>query len=328
MKKIISLALALLLAAALFAVPALAAQAPVELNIAYMPNYASLWSVVIGIRAGFFEEEGLKVNLVEFADGPTIIAAMENGSIDIGYIGPGAHKLAIQGRTKIFSFSQIGNADEVLGLKSKNVNTPEDLKGKKVGYSAGTSSEMILRYTLEKANLQWEDIEGYEMDASALVTAAASGSLDAVAAWSPSTITIKDILKDDVVLLGNNVMFADKSASVASWIVMPKYYEANADLVLKFTKALYKAMDYQHDHVEDSAKWVSEQVAQDYDVVYNQRGDAQWPTSQELVQMAQDGTMKGYYQTQQDGFIASGAVEAPVPVEDYVIFDNMINAGK
>ncbi|NLE70293.1 MAG: ABC transporter substrate-binding protein [Clostridiales bacterium] len=327
MKRILSLTLVLCLAAVLFAVPA-GAEATKTLNVAYMPNYASLWSVVTGIRAGFFEEEGLKINLVEFADGPTIIAAMENGSIDIGYIGPGAHRLAIQGRTKIFSFSQIGNADEVLGLKSHGVGKPEDLKGKKVGYASGTSSETILQYVLERANLTWEDIQAFEMDASALVTAASSGTLDAVAAWSPSTFTIKEQLKDDVVMLGNNVMFTDKAASVASWIVMPKYYEDNADTVLKFTRALYKAMDYQQDNVEETCKWVAEQVAQDFDVIFAQRGDADWPSSEEVVTMAKDGTLKAYYQTQQDAFLASGAVEEAVPVEDYVYFDNMIKAGE
>ena len=59
----------------------------VELNVAYMPNYCSLWSVENAINKGYLEAEGLKVNLVEFQDGPTIIAAMESGSIDIGYIG-------------------------------------------------------------------------------------------------------------------------------------------------------------------------------------------------------------------------------------------------
>ncbi|MFQ8833792.1 MAG: ABC transporter substrate-binding protein [Ruthenibacterium lactatiformans] len=64
---------------------------PVTLNIAYMPNYSSLVEVVTADQMGYFEEQGITVNLVEFADGPTIIAAMENGSIDIGYIGSGAH---------------------------------------------------------------------------------------------------------------------------------------------------------------------------------------------------------------------------------------------
>ena len=53
----------------------------------------------------------MTINLVEFADGPTIIAAMESGSIDMGYIGQGAHKLCINGRASIFALSHISNGD-------------------------------------------------------------------------------------------------------------------------------------------------------------------------------------------------------------------------
>ena len=98
------------------------------LNIAYMPNYGSLWSVETAINKGYFEEEGLTINLVEFADGPTIIAAMESGSIDMGYIGQGAHKLCINGRASIFALSHISNGDALIG--GKGIATVEDLKGK------------------------------------------------------------------------------------------------------------------------------------------------------------------------------------------------------
>ena len=73
-------------------------------KVGYMPNYASMNSVVSGIEAGIFDDYNLDVELVEFADGPTIIAALESGSIDAGYIGPGAHVLPIQGEAKIFAF--------------------------------------------------------------------------------------------------------------------------------------------------------------------------------------------------------------------------------
>ena len=82
--------------------PPAATPEPITMNVAYMPNYASLCEVVTAVEAGYFADEGITVNLVEFADGPTIIAAMESGTIDVGYIGSGAHKLCIAGRAKIF----------------------------------------------------------------------------------------------------------------------------------------------------------------------------------------------------------------------------------
>ena len=328
MKKLLSVLL--MLAMLSIACLALAEAEPVTLNVAYMPNYGSLWAIETAIQKGYLAEENITVNLVEFADGPTIIAAMESGSIDMGYIGPGAHKLCINGRAKIFMLSQIGNADHVLASQKAGITTVADLKGKKVGYSSGTSSEMILKYALEEANLTWDDIEAYEMDASALVTAMMSGSIDACACWSPSTTTIMNASNGDVISLCSNVTFANRSVSPASWIVLSGYYEKNADVVLRFTRALYKAMDYgsNPDNFEQVATWVAQQCATDVKTALDQTGDAAWPSSAEIIAGAQDGTIEGYYKVQQDAFIASGAVEKEVPVSDYVLFDNMIEAGK
>ncbi|MHB8128125.1 MAG: ABC transporter substrate-binding protein [Mobilitalea sp.] len=302
----------------------------VELNVAYMPNFASLTSVVTGVNMGYFEEQGFKVNLVEFADGPTIIAAMESGSIDIGYIGPGAHKLCIQGRAIIFASSHFGSADEVIGNTDKGVNSIADLKGKTIAIASGTSSESILDLTLAEAGMTKDDVTVLDMDASAIVTAMISGSIDACATWSPNTFAIKEELGDKALMLSNSMMFMDKSPAIASWIVNPGYAAENADIILRYTKALYKAMDYRADeaNIDQVVTWVAEQVALDYDNVYAQRADASWTTAEELVAMVNDGSLVAAYQTQQDNFIKSGAVTESVPVSDYVLLQNMLDAAK
>lgn len=59
----------------------------VTVNVAYMPDYASLNGLISAIELGYFDDENIDVQLTEFSDGPTIIQAMESGSIDVGYIG-------------------------------------------------------------------------------------------------------------------------------------------------------------------------------------------------------------------------------------------------
>ena len=128
----------------------------VEVNVAYMPDYASTNGVISAKELGYFEEEGIKVNLIQFADGPTIINAMESGSVDVGYIGQGAHKLCINGQATIFALAHVSNGDAIIGNKEKGVTTLEDLKGKQIAYSSGTSSEdMLKRKVLKKPALQW-----------------------------------------------------------------------------------------------------------------------------------------------------------------------------
>lgn len=300
----------------------------ITLNVAYMPNYGSLWAIENAIAQGYLADENIKVNLVEFQDGPTIIAAMENGSIDVGYIGQGAHKLCINGRATIFALSHISNGDALIG--GPGITKVEDLKGKKVAYSSGSSSEDILVNSLTKYGMTMSDIEAVDMDASAIVTAMLSNGVDACATWSPNSLKILEEL-NGATKLTDNMTFSDTTVSLASWIVMPKYAEENRDTLVKFTRALFKAMDYAAtEHQDETAALIATQVAQDKETVYNQRGDANWLTGKAVAAGAADGTVEGYYELQKQTFVNAGAIEKdPVPaVSDYVLLDLMIEAGK
>jgi len=306
--------------------PTEAAAEPLTLNIAYMPNYGSLWSVTTAAEKGYFEEEGITVNMVEFADGPTIIAALESGSIDMGYIGQGAHKLCINGQATIFALSHISNGDALIG--GPGITKVEDLKGKKVAYSSGTSSEDILVNSLTKAGMTMDDISAVDMDASGIVTAMISGGVDACATWSPNSLKILEEVKDSTKIC-DNLTFADTTVSLASWIVTPGYAKENRDKIVRFTRALYKAMDYAADgNYEEVAKYVANQTKTDEESVYAQRGDADWLTGKEVAKGAADGTVENYYKIQQENFIKAGAVEGEVPVSDYVMLDVMVEAGQ
>ena len=50
---------------------------PVTLNVAYMANWGSLWAVATADAKGYFAEEGITINLTQFEDGPSEIAAMK-----------------------------------------------------------------------------------------------------------------------------------------------------------------------------------------------------------------------------------------------------------
>ena len=299
----------------------------VDINVGYMPNYGGLWSLMTAKEKGFFEEEGLNVTLTQFEDGPTIIAAMENGSVNFGYIGQGAHKLCVQGNATIIALSHISNGDALIG--GPGITTVEDLKGKVVAYSSGTSSEDILRNALAAHNMTMDDIQAMDMDAPSIVTAMMSGGVDACATWSPNSLTILEGM-EGTTKLADNMTFSDTTVSLASWIATPKYLEENRDVTVRFVRALMKAMDYAADgNYEEVAQWCATQAALDYDTMYNQRGDADWLTGKEVVDGVADGTVKGYYELQQKNLLDGGSIteDDVCPVEDYVDFDLMTEAG-
>lgn len=223
-------------------------------------------------------------------------------------------------------FNKDINGDALIG--GEGITSIEDLKGKQVAYSSGTSSEDILVNSLTSVGLTMDDIEAIDMDASGIVSAMLSGKVDAAATWSPNSLKI---LEEDAnaTKLADNMTFSDKTVSLASWICMPKYAEENRDVLVRFTRALFKAMDYAAaDHQEDTAALIAKQIAGDQDTVYDQRGDAEWLTGKEVSEGAADGTVEGYYELQKENFIEAGAVEVDPPVSDYVLLDVMKEAGE
>lgn len=298
---------------------------PITIKVGYMNNYGSLWSVLTAEHMGYMADQGITLELSSFADGPTIISAMESGSIDIGYIGDGAHKLCAQGNAEIIALSHISNGDAVIG--GPNVTSLEDLKGKVVAYSAGTSSEVILTNALNSVGLTMNDITAMNMDSSAIVTAMMTGDVDACALWSPESLTVLEQV-EGTTKLADNMTFSDTSISLASWIAMPDRVESERDMFVRFVTALFEGMDYSaNEHYDEVAQWVADLLAIDYESAYNQRGDAEWLTGKEVYDGIADGTVAGYYELQQEIMISSGNLEAPVPVEDYVAFDIMTEAG-
>ena len=305
--------------------PAAPAVEEVTLNVAYMANWGSLWAVATADAKGYFAEEGITINLTQFEDGPSEIAAMKQGSMDVAFIGPGAHKLCSKGDAQVFLMQHMGDGDCILGLNG--IKTLEELKGKKVGYSAGTSSENILTTALASVGMTTADIEAVSMDATALTTAALSGQVDAVAAWSPMSLTILD-KGTDVTDICSNVDFATM-ASPGSWVVNPDWAAQNADVIVRFNRAMFKAMDFASAATTDDA--VAEEVAGyvaaitglDVESTIAQRYDGSWLNSAQVLEMIDSGKLVEYYDAQQTNF---GDAAGPLKAAEFVLVDLMVNA--
>jgi NitT/TauT family transport system substrate-binding protein len=297
----------------------------VTLRIAYMPNYASLWSVLTGINKGYFEEEGITVELTEFQDGPSEIAAMEGGSIDLAYIGKGAHKLCIQGRAEIFAPSSVHTSDTVIVSAESGIESLEDLAGKKIAFNSGSSSETTLDSALSLGGLTRDDVELYDMDVTYMVSAMVSGSVDAAVAWNPYTNQILTSLDGS-----KEIEFSNGSINMSSWICLPGWSDENHDVLVRFCRALYKAMDYasNSDNWEEVAQWCADQTKTDVDANLAQTGDAVWFDTETLKADLADGTLVEYYEHVQQDFVDSETIteDETKDVNDWVLFDIMSEA--
>jgi NitT/TauT family transport system substrate-binding protein len=143
----------------------------------------------------FFEQEGLDVNIVDFAGGSRALQAVVGGSADI-VSGAFEHTINMQAKGQpMQAFVLQGRAPQiVLAVSTKtmpNFKTVADLKGKKIGVTApGSSTNILCNFVLAKAGLKPSDVSYVGVGASqGAVAALRSGQIDAISNLDP-VITI------------------------------------------------------------------------------------------------------------------------------------------
>ena len=192
-----ALALATSLALSTFAA---SAQAPEKAQIKLaVGGKSSLYYLPLTLteQLGYFKEQGLDVEISDFAGGAKALQALIGGSADVV---TGAYEHTIRMQTKgqdVRAVIELGRypAINILVRKDRNYKTPADLKGMKIGVSApGSSTQMIAQYVLVQAGLNKDDASfiGVGLGATA-VAAIKKGEIDALSNTDPAnTKLMKD----------------------------------------------------------------------------------------------------------------------------------------
>ncbi|HEY0339125.1 MAG TPA: ABC transporter substrate-binding protein [Burkholderiales bacterium] len=147
--------------------------------------------LTIAERKGYFKNEGLDVEIVDFPGGAKALQAMVGGSADVV---SGAYEHTINMHAKgqpIVGIALQGRYNGiVVGIskaKAAQYKSPADLKGMKVGVTApGSSTHMAVQNLAVKAGLKPDDFSAILVGASAgAVAAMKRGNIDAISNLDP-----------------------------------------------------------------------------------------------------------------------------------------------
>lgn len=126
----------------------------------------------VGLEEGFWEEEGLSVELVRLTGEQNIIAAALHGDVHAGRLDPGSFFHAVMQKIPIKIVAWLGHAHTGthcgLHVDAKSgINSLEDLKGKRIAEAGSITTAMILSEALAAAGLTESDariIKGIKLD--------------------------------------------------------------------------------------------------------------------------------------------------------------------
>ena len=267
--------------AAVFAVSLLAGcgsaagNASKTVNIGIQPSAAAI-PILIAKEKGWLSSALKKQNVTvkwnSFESGPPMNESMASGKTDIGFLGdvPAVSAIGAGQKNVLVATSAEGpNAYDVLVAKSSSIQSIQDLKGKTVGTTVGSTAENVLKQLLKKNGLNSKDVKVVNINAGDSATVLTQHQADAVVFWEPTPTRLVDsgvariIAKaGDANQLCVNPITARKAYADANPDVVTAVIKAYArgvkaikdgNLDAKTTKAVAKYLSVQPDQVQKIA---------------------------------------------------------------------------
>jgi NitT/TauT family transport system substrate-binding protein len=210
---------------------------------------------------GYYEEEGLTVELQDLQGGSKALTAMVGGSTHVtsGYY---EHTIQMQAKNQqIKAFVDMGESSGLaLLVAPKNegkINSIADLKGKNVGVtSPGSSTDMFVKFLLAENGLQQTDAAVSAIGAgSSAVAAMEQGQVDAAVMLEPDISVLTKRIGHDPVLLedvrtaeGLKEVFETDSWPSSSLYAKTEWLDQNKETAGKLAKAIKRTLEFIDGH--------------------------------------------------------------------------------
>jgi sulfonate transport system substrate-binding protein len=133
-------------------------------------------------------EQGVSVQWTEFPGGPQLLEGLNVGSIDFGVTGetpPVFAQAAGADLVYVAHEPPAPTSEAILVPKDSSIQTLADLKGKKIVLNKGSNVHYLLVRALEKAGLNYSDIQPIYLPPADARAAFERGSADAWVIWDP-----------------------------------------------------------------------------------------------------------------------------------------------
>ena len=252
MKKTAALLLAVLLAAVGLLSGCESEEGLTKIQLAEVTHSVFYAPLYVAINDGFFEKQGIEVELTNAGGADAAMTMVLSGQADIGFMGPEATiYVANEGRTDgTVVIGQLTQCDGAFLVAREPMPdfTWTDLIGTNViGGRKGGIPEMTLEYVLRKNGV--DPKEDLFIDTSVQFAmmggAFVGGEGDFVALFEPTATEVEAQGQGYIVA---SIGAASGSVPYTCFQVTDSYLKTNKDLVTRFMTAIYEAQQWVHSH--------------------------------------------------------------------------------
>lgn len=246
---------------AALAVASVAHAAPTKMMIGtgVDPSFSAFY---IGKTQEIFDKNGLDVQLRTGPSGSAMVAFVIQNQIQAAF---GAEQAGIQNFNidpNVVLVAEGTAMNDFYGLVARNVATLDALKGKRIGVSRGSASEVFWLAMVNKLNLDAEDYKIVQVDPPEMVAALERGDIDAFTSWEPWLTRAVSIIPDAKVLRGQEGIM-----SPSVFVYMNKQWILkNPEAAVSFVRSLEEANAFIRSNKDEAAKEVSTFLKLDFEL--------------------------------------------------------------
>lgn len=279
------------------------AVSPLPLALAVRPG-ADAALIAIAQDQGYYKQANLTVTLALYPSGQEAMGALCRGQAQAATVSDVAFAVKALEDPSLRILASLGSttASQIVARKDRGIRTPSDLKGKRVGFSAGTTSDYFLYAFLLTEKIDPTEITRVNIPPARQAEAVALGEVDAVSAFGPNAFAAGRRLGDIALSWDcqNNVAY--------HWLLVTREGTAPpAEALQRLVRALLRADEFAVGNDAQVQAILIRQWRLDPDFV-----SQAWPRTRVRLSLGQSivSSLRAYFQWQ----IQNGAPDRP-PVD-------------
>ncbi|MDO8813413.1 MAG: NrtA/SsuA/CpmA family ABC transporter substrate-binding protein [Gallionella sp.] len=217
--------------------------APVQkITVAYTYQPQSTL-VHIAVAKGYFAGEGLDVQPLMHTYGKAALQSVTENKADFATVAETPVMFNVLKGEKIFVLANIEASsmnNAIVARKDVGIAVPGDLKGKRIGFTPGTTSDFFLDSLLTANGLTRKEIQPVALKPEEMQDAVMAKKVDAVSTWNYPLTQIKQQLGPD------GIIFYDREIYTETFNIAAQqdYVRKNPETAKRFLRALIKAENF------------------------------------------------------------------------------------
>ena len=196
----------------------------------------------VAANKGYFSNQGLDVQPLIHSFGKAALQSVLDGKADFATVAETPVMFSVLKGDKIFVIANIESSsvnNAVLARPDAGIVKAADLKGKRIGFTPGTTSDFFLDSFLTAQGLTRKEITPVPLTPNEMQEALQTRKVDAVSSWNYTLTQIKHQLGAQAVIFYDRQIYTE-TFNIAA---MQDFVQRNPQAVSRFLRALIQAED-------------------------------------------------------------------------------------